>query len=137
MPDTTATFSGGSPTFASAFVTELNTEALMERLKKNLLDAGLLVTPLHDPGFFEQPLYYEAFVAYVSPAEAAYRPGARNQPRDPSQLRQKTPARGAARGDSRGCATEDAAAPPAEIGTVVNQGCKVRQCAAQGEGVLR
>jgi LysR family hydrogen peroxide-inducible transcriptional activator len=54
-------------------VTELNTEALVDRLKKNLLDAGLLVTPLNEPGIFEQPLYYEAFVVYVSPAEAAYR----------------------------------------------------------------
>lgn len=54
-------------------VTELNTQALVDRLKKNLLDAGLLVTPLNDPGIFEQPLYYEAFVVYVSPAEVAYR----------------------------------------------------------------
>ena len=54
-------------------ITELTTEAIAERLKKNLLDAGLLATPLHDPGLFEQPLFYEAFVVYVSPAEPAYK----------------------------------------------------------------
>jgi LysR family hydrogen peroxide-inducible transcriptional activator len=54
-------------------VTELTTEVMIERLKKSLLDAGLLVTPLHEPGIFEQPLFYEEFVVYVSPAEAAYR----------------------------------------------------------------
>ena len=32
-------------------VTELTTEILVDRLKKNLLDAGLVVTPLNDPGF--------------------------------------------------------------------------------------
>jgi LysR family hydrogen peroxide-inducible transcriptional activator len=54
-------------------VTELTTETIVERLKKNLLDAGLLVTPLHEPGIFEEPLFYEEFVVYVSPAEPAYR----------------------------------------------------------------
>jgi len=54
-------------------VIELTTEAIVERLKKNLLDAGVLVTPLHEPGIFEQPLFYEEFVVYVSPAEPAYK----------------------------------------------------------------
>lgn len=54
-------------------ITELTTEAIIERLKRNLLDAGLLATPLHEPGIFEQPLFYEEFVVYVSPAEPAYR----------------------------------------------------------------
>ena len=54
-------------------VTELTTEVLVDRLNKNLLDASLVVTPLNDPRIFEQPLFYEAFVVYVSPAEAAYR----------------------------------------------------------------
>jgi LysR family hydrogen peroxide-inducible transcriptional activator len=53
-------------------VTELTTEILVDRLKKNLLDAGLVVTPLNDSGIFEQPLFYEEFVVYVSPAETAY-----------------------------------------------------------------
>ena len=54
-------------------VTELTTEILVDRLKKNLLDAGLVVTPLNDPGMFEQPLFYEEFVVYVSPAETVYK----------------------------------------------------------------
>jgi LysR family hydrogen peroxide-inducible transcriptional activator len=54
-------------------VTELTTEILIDRLKKNLLDAGLVVTPLKDPGIFEQPLFYEEFVVYVSPAETVYK----------------------------------------------------------------
>ena len=54
-------------------VTELTTEILVDRLKKNLLDAGLVVTPLNDPGIFEQPLFYEEFVVYVSPAETVYK----------------------------------------------------------------
>ena len=54
-------------------VTELTTEAMVDRLKKHLLDAGILVTPLDDPGIFEQPLFYEEFVVYVSPAEEVYR----------------------------------------------------------------
>jgi LysR family transcriptional regulator, hydrogen peroxide-inducible genes activator len=54
-------------------VTELTTEILVDRLKKNLLDAGIVVTPLNDPGIFEQPLFYEEFVVYVSPAETVYK----------------------------------------------------------------
>jgi LysR family hydrogen peroxide-inducible transcriptional activator len=54
-------------------VTELTTEILVDRLKKNLLDAGLVVTPLNDAGIFEQPLFYEEFVVYVSPAEVVYK----------------------------------------------------------------
>jgi LysR family transcriptional regulator, hydrogen peroxide-inducible genes activator len=54
-------------------VTELTTKILVDRLKKNLLDAGLVVTPLNDPGIFEQPLFYEEFVVYVSPAETVYK----------------------------------------------------------------
>ena len=54
-------------------VTELTTEILIDRLKKNLLDAGLVVTPLNAPGIFEQPLFYEEFVVYVSPAETVYK----------------------------------------------------------------
>jgi LysR family transcriptional regulator, hydrogen peroxide-inducible genes activator len=54
-------------------VTELTTEILVDRLKKNLLDAGLVVTPLNDAGIFEQPLFYEEFVVYVSPTEVVYK----------------------------------------------------------------
>jgi LysR family hydrogen peroxide-inducible transcriptional activator len=54
-------------------VTELTTEIIVEKLKKGLLDAGLLVTPLDQPGIAESPLFYEEFVVYVSPEEIAYK----------------------------------------------------------------
>lgn len=54
-------------------VIEQTTELIVERLKKGLLDAGLLVTPLEEPGVAEYPLFYEEFVAYVSPDETAYK----------------------------------------------------------------
>jgi LysR family hydrogen peroxide-inducible transcriptional activator len=54
-------------------VTELTTDVIVEKLKKNLLDAGLLVTPLDVNGITEHPLFYEEFVVYVSPDEAAYK----------------------------------------------------------------
>lgn len=54
-------------------VTELTTDIIVEKLKKNVLDAGLLVTPLDVNGIAEQPLFYEEFVVYVSPDEAAYK----------------------------------------------------------------
>ena len=54
-------------------LTELTTDVIVEKLKKNLLDAGLLVTPLDANGISEQPLFYEEFVVYVSPDETAYK----------------------------------------------------------------
>jgi LysR family hydrogen peroxide-inducible transcriptional activator len=54
-------------------VTEMTTDLIVEQLKKNLLDAGLLVTPLEVNGIIEQPLFYEEFIVYVSPDETAYK----------------------------------------------------------------
>jgi LysR family hydrogen peroxide-inducible transcriptional activator len=54
-------------------LTELTTEIIVERLKKNLLDAGLLVTPLEENSITEHPLFYEEFVVYVSPDETVYK----------------------------------------------------------------
>src|SRR5688572_26784706 len=45
-------------------VTELTTENIAQDLKKNKLDAGLLVTPLNDGSLKEQVLFYEELVAY-------------------------------------------------------------------------
>jgi LysR family hydrogen peroxide-inducible transcriptional activator len=53
-------------------ITELTTAQLIERLKAQTLDAGLLVTPLHDPQLAEYPLLREELVAYVSPENALY-----------------------------------------------------------------
>jgi LysR family hydrogen peroxide-inducible transcriptional activator len=53
-------------------VTELTTENIAQDLKKNKLDAGLLVTPLNDGSLKEQVLFYEELVAYVSRSNALY-----------------------------------------------------------------
>ncbi len=64
------------PLFAGAFkqkypavhlkVQEVVTERIEELLKKDLLDAGILVTPLHNPGIIEQPLFYEEMMIYTN-----------------------------------------------------------------------
>lgn len=47
-------------------VTEYTTEEIIARLKNNTLDCGILATPLHENAIQERPLFYEAFVAYLS-----------------------------------------------------------------------
>ncbi|WP_205504172.1 MULTISPECIES: hydrogen peroxide-inducible genes activator [Hymenobacteraceae] len=49
-------------------IQEMVTETIVEKLKLELLDVGLLVTPLNDKSIFEVPLFYEAFVGYLHPA---------------------------------------------------------------------
>ena len=48
-------------------VQELLTEEIVQKLNHELLDVGLLVTPLEDKSIRELPLFYEAFVAYINP----------------------------------------------------------------------
>ncbi|WP_299819635.1 hydrogen peroxide-inducible genes activator [uncultured Pontibacter sp.] len=48
-------------------VQELLTNEIVEKLKHELLDVGLLVTPLEDKSIKELPLFYEAFVTYINP----------------------------------------------------------------------
>lgn len=48
-------------------IKELLTGEITEALKKDQIDAGLLVTPLNDEGILEEPLFYEEFLAYTSP----------------------------------------------------------------------
>ncbi|MCC9168968.1 hydrogen peroxide-inducible genes activator [Pontibacter harenae] len=48
-------------------VQELLTEEIAEKLNHELLDVGLLVTPLENKSIKELPLFYEAFVAYINP----------------------------------------------------------------------
>ncbi len=45
-------------------VEELITERIEEKLQKDQLDAGILVTPLHNKAIIEQPLYYEEMQIY-------------------------------------------------------------------------
>lgn len=54
-------------------IVELTTENLISKLNKDLIDVGIVVTPLQDERIFEQPLFYEEFVAYVSESEVAYK----------------------------------------------------------------
>lgn len=64
------------PRFAPAFtqrhpgvrlaVEEMVSESIIHHLQNDLLDVGLLVTPLHAPSIREIPLFYEAFFVYLS-----------------------------------------------------------------------
>ncbi|MEP6676688.1 MAG: LysR family transcriptional regulator [Ferruginibacter sp.] len=47
-------------------VSDLTTELIISKLKEGKLDAGILATPLDEPGIKEQPMFYEELMAYVS-----------------------------------------------------------------------
>ncbi|MCE7935897.1 MAG: hydrogen peroxide-inducible genes activator [Chlorobi bacterium CHB2] len=51
-------------------IREHTTDELVERLRTNQLDAGILATPLNDSAILEQPLFYEEFIAYVANGQA-------------------------------------------------------------------
>lgn len=53
-------------------VSDLTTDLIISQLKDGKLDAGILVTPLDEPGIREHPLFYEEMMAYVSKKEKAY-----------------------------------------------------------------
>lgn len=46
-------------------IEELQTENIIEKLRKDQLDAGILATPLDERGIIEMPLYYEPFMAFI------------------------------------------------------------------------
>ena len=48
-------------------IKEMKTDEILHDLRKDLLDAAILATPLHDPGIFETPLYYEEILLYLNP----------------------------------------------------------------------
>ncbi len=48
-------------------IEELQTSQIIQRLKLDTLDGGILATPLKHKGIMEQPLFYEPFVVYLSP----------------------------------------------------------------------
>lgn len=54
-------------------VYELTTDIILARLKDGRIDVGILVTPLHENGISEMPLFYEEMVAYVSKKNMAYK----------------------------------------------------------------
>jgi len=47
-------------------VEELVTDSIVQHLKKDLIDVGILVTPLNDPSIIERPLYYEEMMIYTN-----------------------------------------------------------------------
>lgn len=49
-------------------VEELQTQQIIHQLKEDIIDAGILVTPLHIQGIIEQPIFNEPFLAYLSPS---------------------------------------------------------------------
>lgn len=51
-------------------ILENTTEQIIEKLKHNALDAGILATPLSDQAIIENPLFYEQFVVYSSKRES-------------------------------------------------------------------
>jgi LysR family hydrogen peroxide-inducible transcriptional activator len=53
-------------------VSELRTSTIVEYIQSGKIDAAILATPLENPDLFEIPLYYEKFVAYVSPSSPLY-----------------------------------------------------------------
>ena len=46
-------------------IEELQTDLILEQLRKDSLDAGILATPLDQRNIVELPLYYEPFMAFV------------------------------------------------------------------------
>jgi LysR family transcriptional regulator, hydrogen peroxide-inducible genes activator len=48
-------------------VEELQTKQIIHQLKEDIIDAGILVTPLNIQGIIEQPIFNEPFLAYLSP----------------------------------------------------------------------
>ena len=53
-------------------VGEMRTSVIVDKLKKAELDMAILATPLEEDDLLEIPLYYEKFIAYVSPTEDLY-----------------------------------------------------------------
>jgi LysR family hydrogen peroxide-inducible transcriptional activator len=46
-------------------ITELQTEIILDQLKKGLIDAAIVATPLEAEGVIEKPLYNEPFMGFV------------------------------------------------------------------------
>ena len=48
-------------------VAELVSEEIIRRLKRDILDVGLFVTPYHDEKIVERPVFYEEMLVYAHP----------------------------------------------------------------------
>ncbi|HEX2867271.1 MAG TPA: hydrogen peroxide-inducible genes activator [Ignavibacteriales bacterium] len=47
-------------------IDEIQTDQILEKLRKEEIDLGLMATPLYQNDLIEKPLFYEPFVAYIS-----------------------------------------------------------------------
>ena len=71
LPQFIAAFSKSYPNIALK-VSELHTDTIIEKLRIAEIDMAILSTPLQDPKILEVPMYYEKFIAYISPREPIY-----------------------------------------------------------------
>lgn len=53
-------------------VAEMRTSFLVEKLRTGEIDIAVMSTPLGQKGLLEIPLYYEKFLAYISPEDELY-----------------------------------------------------------------
>ncbi|MDZ7764627.1 MAG: LysR substrate-binding domain-containing protein [Melioribacteraceae bacterium] len=63
-------------------IEELQTDRIVDRLRRDELDAAILATPLFYKDITERPVYYEPFVGYVSQSHRLYK----NKTVNPEQL---------------------------------------------------
>lgn len=54
-------------------VSEMRTSVIIQYMERAEIDMALLATPLQQENLLEIPIYYEKFVAYISPDEPLYR----------------------------------------------------------------
>lgn len=53
-------------------VQEQQSQTIIDALKNDTLDVGIIATPLHEPGIKELPLYYEEIKVYAHPENRYY-----------------------------------------------------------------
>ena len=71
LPQFIASFKNSYPDILLK-VSEMHTSTIIEKLRIAEIDMAILSTPLEDPKILEVPLYYEKFIAYISPTEPVY-----------------------------------------------------------------
>jgi len=71
LPQFIASFKSLYPNIALK-VSEMHTSTIIEKLNFAEIDMAILSTPLENMKILEVPLYYERFVAYISPTEPIY-----------------------------------------------------------------
>ena len=54
-------------------IDEMQTEQIIEKIKRDELDAAILATPLYTKEISERPVYYEPFVGYISKDHRLYK----------------------------------------------------------------